>query len=197
MEEVGKTSFPRERRKHKRFELSLALAYQWGWTKGTLRTVDLSLGGIKIQTDGHIPIDERLDLIILFENEAIKPIGKVVRSNRSSNRKYDVGICFETISHQCLKRLERFLRGITQKGGAAKREKTLDKSSVRDFESKSFELDRLKTNFLKWLHKSYPGDHQKYAHRPVIGEIDIWDFLISKGIDKVHIYYLIKYLKGG
>jgi len=167
MEGTEKPPFPRERRRHKRFELSLALAYQWGMTKGTLRTIDLSLGG------------------------------RVVRSNQSSIRKFDVGICFETISQQCFKRLDRFLHRITQKGDAAKREKPLDESGLTGLESKSFELDRLKGNFLRWLNKSYPGDYQRYAHRPVIGENEVWDFLKSKGIDKVNIYYLVQSLKGG
>ena len=197
MEGIGKTSFLRERRRHKRFELSLALAYQWGTKKDTIRTVDVSLGGIKIQTDSPITVDERLDLIILIENEAIKPTGKVVRSDPSSNRKYDVGIWFETISHQCLKQLERFLHGITLKGERTKREKVLDESGLKGLKSKSFELDRLKANFLRWLQKSYPGDYQRYAHRPEIGDNEIMDFLKSKGIDGVNIYYLMKSLRAG
>jgi hypothetical protein len=55
----------------------------------------------------------------------------------------------------------------------------------------------LKGNFLRWLYKSYPGDYQRYAGRPVIPEREIWDFLKNKGIDKVNIYYLMKFLRGG
>lgn len=197
MEGIGKPIFPRERRRHKRFELSRALAYQWGMTKGTLRTVDLSLGGVKIQTDSPIPVGDRLDLIILLEYEAIKPMGKVVRSNPSSNGKYDVGICFETISHQCLKRLERFLHGTTLRDELAKREKDLDQSGLKGLESKPFELDRLRDNFVRWLYKSYPGDRQRYANRPEIGENEIRDFLRSKGIDNLNIHYLLKSLRRG
>jgi hypothetical protein len=197
MEELGKIPFLRERRKHKRFELSLATAYQWGMTRGTLRTVDLSLGGVKIQTDGPIPVDERLDLIILFENEAVKPLGRVVRSNPTSNRKYDVGICFETIPQPCLKRLKRFLHRLTQEGDVAKRQKVLEESDLTGVESKPSVSQRLKGNFLKWLYKSYPGDYERYVRRPVIPEREIWDFLKNKGIDKVNIYYLMKSLRGG
>jgi hypothetical protein len=195
--EIRNPSFIRERRRHKRFELSLAMAYQWGMMKDTLRTVDLSLGGVKIQTDIPIPIDERFDLTILLGNEAIKPMGKVVRSDPSSNQKYDVGICFESLSQECLKRLERFLHGITHKGDQTKQETALDEFDLKGLESNSFELDKLRGNFLKWLYKSYPGDYQRYAHRPIIGENIIFDFLKSKGIDKVNIYYLIKSLRGG
>ena len=197
MEGIGKTSFRRERRRHKRFDLSLALAYQWGMARGTFRTVDLSLGGVKIQSDIPIPVDESLDLVILIENEAVKPMGRVVRSDPSSNRKYDVGICFETISHQCLIRLDRFLHGITLKGEERKREEALDESGLKGLESKPFELDGLKANFLTWLYKSYPRDYQRYAYQPEIRENEIRDFLKSKGIDEVNIYYLIKSLRGG
>jgi hypothetical protein len=195
MEGIEKQSFSREKRRHKRFELSLAIAYQWGMTKGTFRTVDLSLGGVKFQADIPIPVDERLDLIILIENEAVKPIGRVVRSEPSLNRKYDVGICFETISHQCLIRLDRFLHGITQKGERRERKEVLDKSDRESLGLQPLELDRLKANFLRWLHKSYPGDYQRYSHRPEIGENEIRDFLKSKGIDTVNIHYLMKSLR--
>jgi hypothetical protein len=167
-----------------------------GHDKGTLRTVDVSLGGIKIQTDIPIPVDERLDLIILIENEAVKPMGRVVRSDLSSNRKYDVGICFETISHQCLIRLDRFLHGIALKGERGKRKEALDKSDRESLGLQSLELDRLKANFLRWLYKSYPGDYQRYAHRPEIGEDEIKDFLKSKGIDTVNMHYLDEVIEG-
>jgi hypothetical protein len=197
MEEARRTSLHGERRRYPRFELSQALAYQWGVTKGTLRTVDLSLGGIKIQTDSPIPVDERWDLILLLKYEVIKPVGKTVWSNPSSYRKYDVGICFDTISHQCLKRLERFLNGTTLREELAKREKALDQSGLRVLESKSFELDRLRANFLRWLHRSYPWDYGRYADRPEIGENEVRDFLRIKGIDQFNVHYLLKSLRGG
>ncbi|NIS63407.1 MAG: hypothetical protein GTO13_22780, partial [Proteobacteria bacterium] len=195
MEGIGKTSLRKERRRHKRFDLSLALAYQWGMTKETLRTVDVSLGGIKIQTDTPIPVDERLDLIILIKNEAVKPMGRVVRSDLSSNRKYDVGICFETIPHQCLIRLDRFLHGIPLKSEQGKGEESLDKSDPGGVELQSIVLDRLRTNFLSWLYKSHPADYQRYARRPQIGENEIRDFLKNKGIDTVNIHYLMKSMR--
>lgn len=194
---MGRSRFPTERRRYPRFALPLALAYTCGATKDTLRTVDVSLGGTRIQTDRPIPVDERLNLIILFENEAIKPLGKVVRSSQSTNRKYDVGISFETMSHQCLKRVRRFLDGMAQKRGAADRGKDLDQSSLRRLQSKSFELDRLRHNFLTLLHKSYPWDYERYAVRPEIGTNEVRDFLRSKGIDQYNVHYLLKSLRCG
>ncbi len=197
MEEVGKTSLHTERRRHPRFELSQALAYQWGVTKGTLRTVDVSLGGVKIQIDSPIPVNERLNIILLLEFEAIKPVGKIIWSNPSSYQKYDVGICFETILHQSLKRLERFLNGIPLRDKLGKRKKDLDQSGLRGLESKSFELGRLRANFLRWLHRSYPWDYERYFDWPEIRENEIKDFLRNKGIDQVDIHHLVKSLRVG
>jgi hypothetical protein len=197
VEEVETISLHRERRRYPRFRVSQALANQWGGTRGTLRTVDLSLGGTKIQTKRPMPVDGRLDLILLLPYEAIKPVGKTVWSNPSSNQDYDVGICFETISQQCLKRLERFLNGTTLKEKLEKREKILDQSGGRGFEWKSFETDRLRANFLRWLHRSYPRDYGRYANRPEIGENEVRDFLRSKGIDQFNVHYLLKSLRGG
>jgi hypothetical protein len=191
---MGRSQFPTERRRHPRFALPLALAYTCGETKDTLRTVDVSLGGTRIQPDRPIPVDERLNLIILLENEAIKPRGKVVRSMQSSNRIYDVGISFEFMSHQWLSLLKRFLDGMAQKRGAADRGNDFDQSSLRRLQSKSFESDRLRRNFLTWLHKSYPWDYERYAVRPEIGTNEVRDFLRSKGIDQINIHYLLKSL---
>jgi hypothetical protein len=197
MEEAGRTSLHGERRRYPRFELSQALAYQRGVTKGTLRTVDLSLGGIKIQTDNSIPVDGRWDLIVLLTYEVIKPVGKTAWSNPSPYRKYDVGIYFDTISHQCLKRLERFLNGTTLREKLAKQEKVLDQSWIRGLESKSFDTDRLRSNFLRWLRRSYPRDYERYADRPEIGEDEVRGFLKSKGIDWFDVQYMLKSLRGG
>jgi hypothetical protein len=193
---IGKTSFSVERRKHVRFELSQVLVYQWGATRGTLRTVDVSLGGIKIQTDSPIPVDETLDLILLLEYEAINPVGKVIWSNPASDGKYDAGICFETISHQCLKRLEGFLNRTTLREKLAKRKKNLDQSGTKAFIPKSLESDLLRLDFLCWLHRSYPWDYERYADWPEIGEDDIRDFLSSKGFDQVNVQYLMQSLSG-
>jgi hypothetical protein len=192
---MGRSQFPNERRRYPRFDLSLALAYQWGDIKDTLRTVDLSLGGIKIQIGSPIPVDESLDLIILLENEVIKPSGKIVRSDAIASRMYDSGICFKSISQQCLNRLERFLHGIILEGDQVKRDKSPGISGLEDLEPKPLELDRVKINFLRWLRKSYPGDYQRYERQPKIGENDIRDFLKSKGIDRLNIYYLMRTLK--
>jgi hypothetical protein len=197
MEEVGRTSYHSERRRYPRFKLSQALAYEWGETGDTVRTVDVSLGGVRIQTDSFIPADERLDLVLLLEYEAIRTVGKIVWSKWSSGGKYDTGISFETISHQCLNRLERFLEEAFLKEMLAKRKKGLDQSAPEGLESESLDSNRLRFSFLRWLHKSYPWDYERYADRSEIGENEMRDFLRNKGFDQVNVDYLLKSLKGG
>lgn len=197
MEGIGKTPFPRERRRHKRYELSLALAYQWGAARDTLRTVDVSLGGIKVRTDSPFPIDQSLRLTILIGNAAIKPVGKVVRSKPISGRKYDAGICFESISPEYAISLEQFLHGITRNGNQLERRKPAEQSRLEASPSEPFESDRLRGTFLTWLAKTYPVDHQVYADRAEIREHEIRDFLKRKGIDNLNAYYLLRSLRGG
>jgi hypothetical protein len=197
MESIGKTLFPVERRRHKRYELSLALAYQWRAEKDTLRTVDVSMGGIKVRTDTPFPTDESFNLIILLGNAVIKPIGKVVRSQQVSKGMYDVGIRFESISPQYVSSLEQFLLGITLNGYQRECHKPPEQSGLKASPSKPFESDRLRGNFLTWLSTSYPVDYQRYADRTEIGENLIRDFLKRKGIDNLNAYYLLRSLRGG
>ncbi len=148
-------SFNTEKRRYPRFGLSQALAYQWGTTKGTLRTVDLSLAGVRIQTDSPMPADQRLDLILLLDYEAVRLVGKIVWSNPLPHRKFDIGISFEPISHHFLERLDQFLKGTTLRDKPAKREKGLGQSGPEDLNAKSFESDRLRSSFLGWKRDEY------------------------------------------
>jgi len=197
MPRIEKNPSSGERRRHRRFKLSLPLAYQRGPEKDTLRTVDVGLGGIGIQTDGPILVDERLNLILLLEYEAIWPVGKVVWSKPSSDRKYNAGISFETISHQCLKRLERFLNRTSLREKLEELEEYLGQFSSRGLESKSLESDRLRFSFFDWLHRSYPWDYERYADWPEIGENEIRDYLKSKGFNEANIVYLLESLGVG
>jgi hypothetical protein len=78
-----------------------------------------------------------------------------------------------------------------------KQKKALDQSWIRGLESKSFESDRLRANFLRWLRRSYPRDYERYADRPEIGEDEVRGFMKSKGIDRFDVQYLLKSLRGG
>jgi hypothetical protein len=155
MEEVRRMSGNMEKRRYPRFELSQALAYRCGTTKGTLLTGDLSLGGVKIQTDSPIPADEQVDIILLVDFETVRLVGKIAWAKPLPYRKFDIGISFETISHQSFERLDRFLKGTTVQEKPAEREEDAGQSCPEDVNTKSLESDRSRSNFLGWKRDEY------------------------------------------
>lgn len=148
-------SFDTEKRKYPRFELSQALAYRCGTTKGTLLTGDLSLGGVKIQTASPMPADERLDIMLLVDFETVRLVGKIAWVRPLPYRKFEIGISFETISHQSFERLDRFLKTTTPRDEPAEREKDLGQSGPEGVNTKSDESDRLRSGFLGWKRDEY------------------------------------------
>jgi hypothetical protein len=89
-----------------------------------------------------------LDIILLVDDETVRLAGKIVWTKPLPYRKFDIGISFETISHQSFERLERFLKGTTQRDEPAKREKVLGQSGQEDVNAKSSESDRLRSSLL-------------------------------------------------
>jgi hypothetical protein len=117
--------------------------------------VDLSLGGVKIQTDSPMPVDERLDIILLADYETVELVGKIVWAKPLPHRKFDIGISFETISHQSFEQLDRLLKGTTPRDKPERREKDFDQSGPEDVNAQSFESDRLRNSFLGWKQDAY------------------------------------------
>jgi hypothetical protein len=144
-----------EKRRYPRFELSQALAYRCGTTKGTLCTVDLSLGGVKIQTDSPMPADEQVDIMLLVDFETVRLAGKIAWAKPLPYRKFEIGISFETISHQSFERLDRFLKGTTVQEKPAEPEEDAGQPSPEDVNAKSLELDRSGSDFPGWKRDEY------------------------------------------
>ncbi len=117
--------------------------------------MDLSLGGVKIQTDSPMPADERLDIILLVDYETVRLVGKIVWAKPLPYRKFDIGISFETISLQSFERLDRFLKGTTPRDEPAEREKGLGQFGPEDVRTESFESDRMRSGFLGWKQDEY------------------------------------------
>jgi len=94
-----------------------------------------------------MPADERLDIILLVDYETVRLVGKIVWANPLPYRKFDIGISFETISYESFERLDRFLKGATQRDKLAKREKVPGQSGLEDLNAESSESDRLRGSF--------------------------------------------------
>ena len=117
--------------------------------------MDVSLGGVKIQTDSPMPADERLDIILLVDDGTVRLVGKIAWARPLPYRKFDVGISFETISQQSFQRLDRFLKETAQRDEPADSEKGVGQTGPEDGDTKSSESDRLRSNFLGWNGDAY------------------------------------------
>ncbi len=71
-----------EQRAHKRHDVVLPVSFQWGGQKHSVRSVNVSAGGMLVEMDDPPPTDERLDFIIELAQEGgdrqLKLTGTVV-----------------------------------------------------------------------------------------------------------------------
>jgi len=77
--------------------------------QGMGRTLNVSQGGILLET--HIPIDKRhiISLSIGLENELVDIEGKVVYCRNGKEGKFESGIEFQSINEKSLKLLNRYI----------------------------------------------------------------------------------------
>jgi hypothetical protein len=102
-----------------------------------------------------MPVDERLDIVLLADYETVRLGGKIAWAKPLPYRKFDIGISFETISHQSFERLDRFLKGTTLRDKPAKHEKGFGQSGPEDSDTQSSESDRLKNSLIGWKRDKY------------------------------------------
>ena len=102
--------FERDRREHKRLELTNLVAYKSFYIEQVTETVNISLGGMKIRTEFPIDRDEHLDVTLRIGPEEFKSEAKVVYCNPREDRAYEIGLKFERTSEHHLNLLDQYLR---------------------------------------------------------------------------------------
>ena len=80
---------------------------------GMCKTLDLSQGGVTIQTHRSFPVDTGLEMVIALEERLIKPKGKVVHVRKVGTDLYDVGVCFTEIGEADRVAMVEFFRKIS------------------------------------------------------------------------------------
>ena len=80
---------------------------------GMCRSIDLSQGGVTIQTHRFFPINTGLEMVIALEERLIRARGKVVHVREVSKDLYDVGVCFTGIGETDQQLLAAFFRKIS------------------------------------------------------------------------------------
>jgi hypothetical protein len=102
-------SFPLERRAHPRYPLQKIASYHWQGRKLLTLTLDLGLGGMKINSHFYLPEGERLGFKLVLGVDSIQPKGRVAYSGFLPNSESISGIQFIEISAKDHMALQKYL----------------------------------------------------------------------------------------
>lgn len=112
--------FFEEKRKHERVYVSTLLLYGENGHYRVTKTVNLSLGGVRIFSDTKLPQAKMIDLFLILENKATPFKGCVVYSQRAGEEssQYHTGIEFKEMEAKERKALENYLASLPRKEAA-------------------------------------------------------------------------------
>ena len=77
--------------------------------RGEASTLDLSMGGLRMEARNHMKRGERLEVSIAIPPETIKCRGKVIHILKFRREKAKVGVRFENLSTQDRLNLEKYI----------------------------------------------------------------------------------------
>ncbi len=97
------------RRNHPRFEVRRLVSYHHSGKRFLTLTLDLALGGMKIETPSHLPEGEQVDVRIVLENRSIWLKGRTVYSHLLSDTMNVSGIQFLDVPEEDRVLLEDYL----------------------------------------------------------------------------------------
>lgn len=81
--------------------------------QGMGKTLDLSEGGVMIQTHRAFPLNSGLEMVIALEEKILTVRGRVVHIREVGDELYDVGVSFTQIDEAEKKSLLQFFRKLS------------------------------------------------------------------------------------
>jgi len=110
----------KEKRRTERHYVSTLLLYQENSHFKVTKTINISLGGMRIYSDAKLPANKDLDLFVILENRATPLKGEVVYSQRDiqTPSEFHTGIRIKDLSAADRKALESFLAAVSKKESA-------------------------------------------------------------------------------
>jgi len=99
----------KERRRHRRFELINLVVYKQFEIEKITKTINLSVGGMKMRTEFPVPLHEELEISIKIGDEIFESEGKVMYANQRKDGDYDIGVNFINAPEESLKLLSQYL----------------------------------------------------------------------------------------
>jgi diguanylate cyclase (GGDEF)-like protein len=112
--------FFEEKRKSERHYISTLLLYQENGHFKVTKTINVSLGGVRIFSDTKLPMAKTVDIFIILESRATPLKGDVVYSQRGGEEpaEYQTGIKFREMASAERRALENFLASVPRKEAA-------------------------------------------------------------------------------
>jgi diguanylate cyclase (GGDEF)-like protein len=112
--------FFEEKRRHERQYISTLLLYQENGHFRVTKTINMSMGGVRIFSDSKLPLAKPLDLFLILENRATPFKGNVVYSQKTADEpaEYHTGIRFREMAAAEKKALEEFLASVSKREAA-------------------------------------------------------------------------------
>ncbi|MDH7512494.1 MAG: diguanylate cyclase [Clostridiales bacterium] len=106
--------FFEEKRKHRRHYVSTLLLYADNGQFRATKTINLSLGGLRMYTEARLPTARTIDFLLVLENKATPLKGDVVYSQKASERSpfFSTGLKFKEMSPVDGKALENYLASL-------------------------------------------------------------------------------------
>jgi hypothetical protein len=106
----------RERRKGPRFDVHHPVHFTKKDRKKDCRSLNISMDGMKIETDGEVRPDDILDLTLLVGQSMVKAKGRVVYVEELPDGTFHAGVVFQDISEEGRQSLTRYFSDIMDHG---------------------------------------------------------------------------------
>ena len=104
----------RDRRRHPRFPASHYVRFRYNGRTRTSNTLDLSLGGAKIETVFPMKVGDVIKVSIVIGGNTISPRGKVVHGKEFPELRYNSGFNFETMEPKDQEYLVEYLTKLSR-----------------------------------------------------------------------------------
>lgn len=80
---------------------------------GICKSLDLSLGGVTIQTHRAFPINALLEMVIAIEEKLVRLKGRVVHAREAGKGKHEIGVCFTEVDEEDRAGIQHFFEKIS------------------------------------------------------------------------------------
>jgi len=102
-------SLQKERRRHRRLELINLVVYKQLEIEKITKTINLSIGGMKMRTEFPVPLHEELEIAIKIGDDIFRSQGKVIYANERKDGDFDIGVNFINSPEGSLNLLNQYL----------------------------------------------------------------------------------------